>query len=363
MNNSVKKLLVGTVGAASLFMASASVDAATTHKVAANDTVWDLSQKYGVSIKSIEKLNHIDTNSHLITVGQNLNISGNQSKQATPAKQSTSTQAKSTYTVKAGDSLYTIAQNTGVSVAALRQANNLTGSALQIGQKLQVNGSVKVANVQSQPAVAEQSNQAQVTLQNQTQSATRTQGQSAQSQSQAVTNNYSAQANNQTQSNNGGNSQAANYNNNGTQNNQSYTRSQSTQNYTRSQAQPQTRATNNNAGSANYGSVVGYANTFTGSNYVYGGTTPAGFDCSGFTQYVFNKYGKKLPRTSQAQANAGTRISTSQAKPGDLIITNGGSHVGIYTGNNSFISAQNPNDGVRTSNLKYWGDSYAVRVR
>lgn len=101
MNNSVKKLLVGTVGAASLFMASASVDAATTHKVVTNDTVWDLSQKYGVSIKSIETLNHIDTNSHLITVGQNLNISGNQSKQqATPAKQSTPTQTKHTNTNK-----------------------------------------------------------------------------------------------------------------------------------------------------------------------------------------------------------------------------------------------------------------------
>lgn len=361
MNNSVKKLLVGTVGAASLFMASASVDAATTHKVAANDTVWGLSQKYGVSIKSIEKLNHIDTNSHLITVGQNLNISGKQSEQVTPAKQSTPTQAKGTYTVKAGDSLYTIAQNTGVSVAALRQANNLTGSVLQIGQKLQINGSVKVANVQSQPAVVEQGNQSQVSTQSQGQPAPQTQGQVAQDHSQPVANNYST--NNQAQVDNGGNSQAANYNNNGNQNSQSYTRSQGNQGYTRSSAQPQTRVANNDAVSANYSSVVGYANTFSGSNYVYGGTTPAGFDCSGFTQYVFNKYGKKLPRTSQAQANAGTRISTSQAKPGDLIITNGGGHVGIYTGNNNFISAQNPNDGVRTSNLKYWGDSYAVRVR
>jgi len=369
LKNSIKTILVGTVGVASLFMASSSVDAATTHKVVANDTVWDLSQKYGVSIKSIEKLNHIDTNSHLITVGQKLNISGNQSekttpvKAATPVKQSTPAQAESTYTVKAGDSLYTIAQNTGVSVAALRQANNLTGSALQIGQKLQINGSVKVANVQSQPVVAEQSNQAQVTSQNQTQSATQTQGQAAQGQSQAVTNNYSAQANNQTRSYNGGNNQAANYNNNGNQNSQGYTRNQGNQGYTRSSAQPQTRVANNNAGSANYSSVVGYANTFSGSNYVYGGTTPAGFDCSGFTQYVFKKNGKSLPRTSQAQANAGTRISTSQAKPGDLIITNGGGHVGIYTGNNNFISAQNPHDGVRTSNLKYWGNSYAVRVR
>lgn len=243
-------------------------------------------------------------------------------------------------------------------MAALRQANNLTGSVLQIGQKLQINGSVQHANVQNQPAVAEKGNQSQVSAQSQGQPAPQTQGQEAQGQSQSVDNNYSTQANtnNQIHADNGGNSQPANYDNNSNQNSQGYTRGSDN-------VRPQTNGSDDNAGNVNNGSVVGYATTFVGSNYVYGGTTPAGFDCSGFTQYVFNKYGKKLPRTSQAQANAGTRIPISQAKTGDLVITNGGGHVGIYTGNNSFISAQNPNDGVRTSNLKYWGDSYAVRLR
>lgn len=346
LNNSAKKVLLGAVGAASLFVASASVSASTTHKVVSNDTVWGLSQKYGVSIKSIEQLNHINTGSHLINVGQNVQIPNKGNEVKTPVKQSTH-QTNGTYTVKPGDSLYTIAQSHGVSVAALRQANSLTGSALQIGQKLVINSNSATpgANAQVQESAAQTQTQSQqatantAQVQGQAQQATT----AAQAQARLAANNYAAQNNSASTYN----TARSNYSN------QSYTRSQV--------AQPQTQ--NNNVNTANYGSVVGYAQSFTGSSYVYGGTTPAGFDCSGFVQYVYSKYGKSLPRTSQAQANAGTRISTSQARPGDLIITNGGGHVGIATGNGNFISAENPRDGVATSNLKYWGPSYAVRLR
>lgn len=347
LNNSAKKVLLGAVGAASLFVASASVSASTTHKVVSNDTVWGLSQKYGVSIKSIEQLNHINTGSHLINVGQNVQIPNKGNEVKTPVKQSTP-QTNSTYTVKSGDSLYTIAQSYGVSVAALRQANSLTGSALQIGQKLVINSNSATpsANTQVQePATQTQSQQATANTANtaQVQGQAQQSTTSAQAQARPAANNYAAQ-----------NNSAATYNTaRSNYSNQSYARSQA--------SQPQTQ--NSNVSATNYGSVVGYAQSFTGSSYVYGGTTPAGFDCSGFVQYVYSKYGKSLPRTSQAQANAGTRISTSQARPGDLIITNGGGHVGIATGNGNFISAENPRDGVATSNLKYWGPSYAVRLR
>lgn len=348
LNNSAKKVLLGAVGAASLFVASASVSASTTHKVVSNDTVWGLSQKYGVSIKSIEQLNHINTGSHLINVGQNVQIPNKGNEVKTPVKQSTP-QTNSTYTVKSGDSLYTIAQSYGVSVAALRQANSLTGSALQIGQKLVISSNSVTPSVNTQ--VQESAAQTQTQSQQATANTAQVQGQaqqatnSAQVQARPAANNYAAQ-----------NNSASTYNTNTARSNYS------NQSYTRSQA-PQTQTQNNNVSVTNYGSVVGYAQSFIGSSYVYGGTTPAGFDCSGFVQYVYSKYGKSLPRTSQAQANAGTRISTSQARPGDLIITNGGGHVGIATGNGNFISAENPRDGVATSDLKYWGPSYAVRLR
>ncbi|WP_143426841.1 C40 family peptidase [Georgenia soli] len=86
--------------------------------------------------------------------------------------------------------------------------------------------------------------------------------------------------------------------------------------------------------------IVDYARQFLGVPYVWGGTTPAGFDCSGFTSYVFAQFGTSLPRTSGAQASTGTRVSAAEARPGDLVTWPG--HVGIYTGNGNNIAARQP---------------------
>ncbi len=86
--------------------------------------------------------------------------------------------------------------------------------------------------------------------------------------------------------------------------------------------------------------IVNYARQFLGTPYVWGGTTPGGFDCSGFTQYVFRNFGIELPRTSSAQATVGTRVSAADARPGDLVAWPG--HVGIYTGNGNNIAARQP---------------------
>lgn len=89
------------------------------------------------------------------------------------------------------------------------------------------------------------------------------------------------------------------------------------------------------------GSVVDIALRYRGIPYVWGGNTPAGFDCSGFTRYVYAQRGISLPRTAGAQARRGHAISRANARPGDLMYW-GSSHVGIYLGNGMMIDAGRP---------------------
>lgn len=96
--------------------------------------------------------------------------------------------------------------------------------------------------------------------------------------------------------------------------------------------------------------VAATAQRYLGVPYVYGGASTAGFDCSGFTQYVFHQLGVDLPRTSAAQAAAGTAVSSSEARLGDLVFFYSGGHVyhvGIYLGGGRMIAAPKPGDRVK----------------
>lgn len=91
--------------------------------------------------------------------------------------------------------------------------------------------------------------------------------------------------------------------------------------------------------------IVNFALKFQGVPYVFGGTDPStGFDCSGFTQYVFGKFGINLPRTSGAQATVG--VAVTDPAPGDLMVTPDGGHVGIYVGNGYMVHAPAPGQSV-----------------
>ncbi|MEV0286289.1 MULTISPECIES: NlpC/P60 family protein [unclassified Kribbella] len=107
--------------------------------------------------------------------------------------------------------------------------------------------------------------------------------------------------------------------------------------------------------------VLREAAKLKGTPYRYGGTTPRGFDCSGYTGYVYKKAGKKLPRTSRAQYSATKHISRSTAKPGDLVFFKSGGggvyHVGIYAGGNMLWHSSKP--GVPVRKAKIWTKSVA----
>ena len=103
--------------------------------------------------------------------------------------------------------------------------------------------------------------------------------------------------------------------------------------------------------SATGNAVVDYAYKFLGTPYQWGGTTPSGFDCSGFTQYVFkNAAGVSLPRTTYDQINVGVAVSYNDLQPGDLVFPHTG-HVGIYVGNGQMIHAPSTGDVVKVSSV------------
>ncbi|GAA4629075.1 C40 family peptidase [Cellulomonas oligotrophica] len=91
--------------------------------------------------------------------------------------------------------------------------------------------------------------------------------------------------------------------------------------------------------------VLEVAARLVGTPYVSGGTTPAGFDCSGFTSYVYAQLGVSLPRTSSAQRYAGTVVSRAEAQPGDLMWSPG--HIAIYAGGNQMIDSPRPGKTVQ----------------
>ena len=97
--------------------------------------------------------------------------------------------------------------------------------------------------------------------------------------------------------------------------------------------------------SGNATDLVAFALQFQGAPYVYGGTTPDGWDCSGFTQYVFAHFGISLPRIAADQGSAGTLVTDPQ--PGDLMIS--ATHAGIYIGNGLMIHAMTPAQGTQVT--------------
>jgi cell wall-associated NlpC family hydrolase len=109
--------------------------------------------------------------------------------------------------------------------------------------------------------------------------------------------------------------------------------------------------------------ILSTAAKYKGVPYVFGGTTPRGFDCSGYVQYVFKQRGANLTRTADTQFLEGMALRKSQLKPGDLVFFStyeaGASHVGIYAGDGKFWNATSSR-GVMLSQLNdsYWGARY-----
>lgn len=112
------------------------------------------------------------------------------------------------------------------------------------------------------------------------------------------------------------------------------------------------------------GSAIAAGKSVLGSPYRRAGTSPSGFDCSGFVQWAYKNEGVSLPRTASQMARVGTKVPYSQAKPGDLVIFRGGGHVGIYLGGGKFIGSQSSTGvAIADMNSGYWKNNFDGNVR
>jgi cell wall-associated NlpC family hydrolase len=112
-----------------------------------------------------------------------------------------------------------------------------------------------------------------------------------------------------------------------------------------------------------YGGVVGIAMRYLGTQYVWGGASPSGFDCSGLVMYAFGQMGVSLPHSTYAQWGMGVAVAQSDLQAGDLVFFDGLGHVGIYIGGGQFIHSPHTGDVVKISSMTGWYASTYVGAR
>lgn len=365
---------LATLSASGALLTTGASALADSYTVVKNDTLWGLSKKYGVSVSDLKKANGVS--GHLIYVGQKLQIPTKSTKATKTAKISTSTSTvdttSTTHTVVKGDTLWSLAKKYGVSVSTLMKANNLSSSTILIGQSLNLRAGMTTYGVNG---VTTGSSSTAASTNTASSTSTTASSQAPKAKKSTTTNtssnsNTSTSANTQSQSTASNSSASTTTNTNTAASNANTTSSTNTA-ASSSQAVSQaptastSTATTTASASASASAITSYALTFLGVPYVWGGTTPSGFDCSGLVQYVYSHFGINLGRTTYTQQYAGTKISVASAQAGDLYFWGSyGSayHVAIALGGGQYVMAPAPGQNVMTGSVSSYTPSFAVRV-
>ena len=358
---------LATLSASGALLTTGASALADSYTVVKNDTLWGLSKKYGVSVSDLKKANGVS--GHLIYVGQKLQIPTKSTKATKTAKISTSTSTvdttSTTHTVVKGDTLWSLAKKYGVSVSTLMKANNLSSSTILIGQSLNLRAGMTAYGVNG---VTTGSSSTAASTNTASSTSTTASSQAPKAKKSTTTNtssnsNTSTSANTQSQSTASNSSASTTTNTNTAASNANTAAANSSQAV--SQAPTASTSTATTTASPSTSAITSYALTFLGVPYVWGGTTPSGFDCSGLVQYVYSHFGINLGRTTYTQQYAGTKISVASAQAGDLYFWGSyGSayHVAIALGGGQYVMAPAPGQNVMTGSVSSYTPSFAVRV-
>lgn len=252
------------------------------------------------------------------------------------------------YTVKAGDCLWTISNSSGVSVRTIKQLNWLSSDFLSIGQVLQL-GDNPAPVAEASPVVAAAPTPAVATVP------------AVGASTYVICSGDNLWSISQTY----GTSVEAIKACNGLSSDMLQIGQTLTINGT-AVAQEASPTVSRSGNSATGARVIEKAAQYLGTPYLYGGSSPAGFDCSGFSQYIFSQFQISLNRTAASQYSNGYWVSKAELIPGDLVFfdCSGGagiSHVGIYSGDGNFIHSSSPRSGgviYSSLNTGYYANTY-----
>ncbi len=310
----------------------------TTYTVQSGDSLWKIANENGMTVSKLMEINHLQ--SEKLSIGDKLILQANSGQTQNIA---TVQSANSIYIVQAGDCLSLIAERFGMSIETLKQLNQLSSNLIHVGQNLQV--SANITSGESVSIVSTAVSGETTAASGETTGETFYVVQAGDSLG-AIAQKYSMSVS-QLMSINGMGSDII---------------------YPGQKlvlAANMTAEVSRSGSTADGQRILDVARQYLGVPYSYGGTTPAGFDCSGYVQYVFKQCGYQLSRTAAAQYQQGTAVSKTDLMIGDIVFfaCNGGGidHSGIYAGENRFIHSSSPRSGgviITSLSESYYSRSY-----
>lgn len=357
----MRKTIVTTATALMLTTSFTGTAFGATHQVKSGDSLWKIANTYSTTVAQLREWNHLK--SDLIFPNQTLVITADAKQETAPTEPASTTQpapqvtTAKTHTVKSGDSLYKIGQKYKVSVAQLYEWNQLKSDLIHPGQKLKVSKPTVQTNTSSS------SNQTEPKQENQkVEQSTATYKVVSGDTLSHIARKYNTTVA-QLKSANGLKSDLIRVGQVlkvGTANTTAPTAPTTpAKSETPKQAAPKQESPKV---SSEAEKLIEVAKSALGIAYVWGGTTLAGFDCSGFIYYAFNQSGQKIPRTN-TDGYYDRSYYVDKPQPGDLVFfrntyKSGISHMGIYLGNNEFIHASSKKVEITSLDNSYWKSKF-----